>query len=224
MTWDGEAVVKEFSDDTVERADVERALLARLPSEVPVPTLLPSSAARQVRTAFVPGILGQDWVAAGRPATDPTRVARHVRFLSQCGRILRLLHRVDVDVRLPGEGPVVVHGDFGPYNIIVGPTEGEIRALIDWELAHRGSAVEDLAWMEWNMRIWYSPQPGVLEAFYRSYGDVPPWRDRHAAMLERCDRHAQRARRSSYPAPEARARWLEHLEQTRAFSEVVAPG
>src|SRR5688500_17173957 len=116
VRWDGEAVVKAFSNDTVERAAVERALLSRLASEVPVPRLLPAAKTSEVRTRFVRGILGQEWVAQGRPATDATRVRRHVTFLSQCGQVLRSLHRVehaaaaeaDADaegVPLPGDGP-----------------------------------------------------------------------------------------------------------------------
>ena len=133
------------------------------------------------------------------------------------------IHRVvDAELPLAGDGPVIVHGDFAPYNIIVDPDDGTIRAVIDWELGHHGEAVEDLAWMEWNMRIWYSPQPSVLEAFYESYGELPAWRDRHASMLDRCERHAVRALRPSYPSPQARARWVEHLERTRTFTEIVA--
>ena len=39
----------------------------------------------------------------------------------------------------------VVHGDFRHGNFIVGP-EG-IRILLDWEVAHRGDPMEDLAWV-----------------------------------------------------------------------------
>lgn len=226
VRWDGDGVVKEFSAETVDRALVEVALLVRLQSEIPVPEVLPGGTKSQVRMRFVPGILGQDWVATGRPATDAERVRRHVAFMSRCGTILGRVHRsVDAqELPLAGVGPVVVHGDFAPYNIIVDPDDGRVRAVIDWELAHRGHAVEDLAWMEWNMRIWYSPQPGVFEAFYDSYGELPAWPDRHAAMLERCERHVARALRPSYPSPEARARWVEQLDRTRTFTELVTRG
>jgi aminoglycoside phosphotransferase (APT) family kinase protein len=40
--------------------------------------------------------------------------------------------------------PRVVHGDFRNGNLIVGP-EG-LRAVIDWEIAHRGDPAEDLGW------------------------------------------------------------------------------
>jgi aminoglycoside phosphotransferase (APT) family kinase protein len=39
----------------------------------------------------------------------------------------------------------LVHGDFRNGNFVVGP-DG-IRAVLDWELAHRGDPVEDLGWL-----------------------------------------------------------------------------
>lgn len=47
---------------------------------------------------------------------------------------------------LPGEGErVLLHGDFRNGNLIVGP-DG-IHAVLDWELAHIGPPVYDLAWV-----------------------------------------------------------------------------
>ena len=45
----------------------------------------------------------------------------------------------------PDTGRVVVHGDFRIGNVIFGP-EG-VRAVLDWELAHVGDPMEDLAWI-----------------------------------------------------------------------------
>lgn len=39
--------------------------------------------------------------------------------------------------------------------MIVDPVTGAVRAVIDWELARIGDPIEDLALLEWNMRIWY---------------------------------------------------------------------
>jgi aminoglycoside phosphotransferase (APT) family kinase protein len=44
----------------------------------------------------------------------------------------------------------VVHGDFRNGNLIV--ADGEIRAVLDWELAHLGDPMEDLAWL--CLRTW----------------------------------------------------------------------
>ena len=51
-----------------------------------------------------------------------------------------------LDERRPEGGPpAIVHGDFRHGNLIVG-ADG-IRAVLDWELAHRGDPLEDLGWL-----------------------------------------------------------------------------
>jgi aminoglycoside phosphotransferase (APT) family kinase protein len=47
--------------------------------------------------------------------------------------------------RPPAAPDVVVHGDFRHGNLIIGP-DG-VRAVIDWELGHRGQPLEDLGWL-----------------------------------------------------------------------------
>lgn len=46
--------------------------------------------------------------------------------------------------------PRVVHGDFRLGNLLVEPTG--VTAVLDWELAHLGDPVEDLAWL--TIRAW----------------------------------------------------------------------
>jgi aminoglycoside phosphotransferase (APT) family kinase protein len=43
------------------------------------------------------------------------------------------------------EGDVVVHGDFRLGNLIIG--EDGVRAVLDWELVHRGDPFEDLGYL-----------------------------------------------------------------------------
>ena len=45
----------------------------------------------------------------------------------------------------PPDQPVLVHGDFRNGNLIVDDTG--LRAVLDWELAHRGDGMEDLGWI-----------------------------------------------------------------------------
>lgn len=45
----------------------------------------------------------------------------------------------------PEVAPALVHGDYRHGNLIVGP-QG-VHAVLDWELAHVGDPVADLAWM-----------------------------------------------------------------------------
>ena len=45
---------------------------------------------------------------------------------------------------LPQDRPVtLIHGDFAPHNVLT--RDGDIVALLDWELAKRGDPAEDLA-------------------------------------------------------------------------------
>ena len=43
------------------------------------------------------------------------------------------------------DAPVMVHGDVGPGNFMV--ENGQVTAMLDWEVAHVGDPHEDLAWM-----------------------------------------------------------------------------
>ena len=51
----------------------------------------------------------------------------------------------------PAQRLSVVHGDYRTGNLLVAP-DGQIRAVLDWELAHTGDPLEDLAW-SFN-RVW----------------------------------------------------------------------
>ena len=54
-------------------------------------------------------------------------------------------------------GVTVVHGDFRPGNVIVGP-DGRVRAVLDWELATLGDPLADLGWL---MVYWGTPGDGL---------------------------------------------------------------
>lgn len=214
--WDGEAVVKRITrDDARRRRDVEMAMLTRLAGVVPVPRALASDDPFAVRMEFVPGPLAEQWFVSGYRSLGLQEAARrHVVFLRGCGEMLRSLHAVDArsfaDV-LTGEGPSVIHADPGPYNVIVDPGSGRVRALIDWELARIGDPVEDLALVEWNLRIWWRSSGDVLRHLYDAYGGLPPWSRRHAAMIERCRGHYASSR------DEVKR---EQLRRTQAFEEL----
>ncbi|HEX9682660.1 MAG TPA: phosphotransferase [Acidimicrobiales bacterium] len=78
----------------------------------------------------------------------------------------------------PVDEPVVVHGDFRLGNVLV--DDSGLTAVLDWELAHLGHPVEDLAWL--CVRAWRfgaaEPAGGVGErselwaAFEREGGPV----------------------------------------------------
>ena len=63
--------------------------------------------------------------------------------------------------------PVLVHGDAGPGNFLY--EAGHMTALLDWELAHPGDPMEDLAWF--SMRAVMEPVPDFAQRI-REYGQM----------------------------------------------------
>ncbi len=85
-----------------------------------------------------------------RLATLPARKALASLFGRHCATgqdrpVFELAFRWLAD-HLPDDSrQVLVHGDFRNGNLVVGP-EG-LRAVLDWEMAHIGSPLTDLAWL-----------------------------------------------------------------------------
>ncbi|WP_068396635.1 phosphotransferase family protein [Kribbia dieselivorans] len=80
--------------------------------------------------------------------------------------------------RPPAPGaPSLVHGDLRLGNILV---DGDIRAALDWELAHLGDPVEDLGWL--CVRVWRFGSPhraagfGSVGDLLDGYASVAGWR------------------------------------------------
>jgi aminoglycoside phosphotransferase (APT) family kinase protein len=75
--------------------------------------------------------------------------------------------------------PVLVHGDFRTGNLLV-DNEG-IRAVLDWELCHAGSPIEDLGWCcvaAWRFgrlrdRVGGFASVAELRASYLAHGGSP---------------------------------------------------
>ena len=108
----------------------------------------------------------------GLPGGDALEQLRAVLdHLGEPHPVLELGLRQLGSTRPPRRAEVVVHGDFRNGNLIVG--DDGIRAVLDWELAHRGDPVEDLGWL--CARAWRfgSPLPvggfGTLDALLAAY-------------------------------------------------------
>ncbi len=75
----------------------------------------------------------------------------------------------------------IVHGDFRLGNLLV--SDDGVSAVLDWELAHRGDPMEDLAWL--CLRTWRFGNDdrtvggfGRLDALRRAYSEAGgQWRD-----------------------------------------------
>lgn len=151
--------------DARARLEREHAALLAVRDAVPVPPVL-ATADGTLTMGFVAGTHGQELIQAGHAE----------RVLRACGEVLSRIHALGV-----------VHGDFGPNNVLIDPATWQVTAVLDWEFADTGEPVLDLAWCEWIVRMHHPDQTAVLPAFLTSYdGPVPAWPERQAAMVERC--------------------------------------
>ena len=72
----------------------------------------------------------------------------------------------------------VVHGDFRTGNLIIDPSG--LRAVLDWEVVHRGDPREDLGWLCVKCWRFGSPLPaggfGTVDQLLDGYASVAGWR------------------------------------------------
>jgi aminoglycoside phosphotransferase (APT) family kinase protein len=200
-SWlDGELVVKQYGHvDAAERLRTEIAALARVAGIVPVPGVVrvdPANA--RAEFTYVPGRHGQELINEGHA----------VPVLAAAGQTLRRLHD-----GVPG----FVHGDYGPQNLLLDPVSLEVVAVLDWEFAHDGDPVEDLAWTEWIVRMHHANSAHNLPALFRGYGWRPAWPLRHAAMQNRCTEFREICLRRGDQA--AAGMWRSREQLTRNWRE-----
>jgi len=132
----GEAFIEVLAAlHTIDPADVGLADLARHEGYI----------ARQLKTWY------GSWTAqAGNADYDDPRIHK--------------LHEL-LAAQIPDQGPArVVHGDYGPHNILFSQA-GEIQAVLDWEIATLGDPLADFAY---SLNAWAGPgEEGP-------YGEDPP--------------------------------------------------
>lgn len=209
---DGSVVEKTYEGpDAGIRRVREYALLTRLQGNLPVPPV--RGVDEGVLTlGFMAGAPGQELVEAGHAA----------QVLEACGVILRRIHETAPSVLGAGAhdaGKVLVHGDFGPNNLLLDPVSFKVTAVVDWEFAHLGDAVEDLAWCEWIVRMHHAEHHHALDHFFNAYGGaVPAWPVRQATMLARCAELEQFCHRGDPNGPGVR-QWQERTATTAGWQE-----
>jgi len=210
---DGVTVVKRYQGlGARARWRRERAVLAALQGRLPVPAVL-SARDQSLTMAFLPGVHGQELLDAGR--------GRDV--LRACGAMLARIQRIDpseIAAALPGaagQRRVLVHGDYGPNNVLLDPATADITGVLDWEWAHAGDPAEDLAWCEWIVRMHHPGQVSLLAQFFGAYGgEIPPWRARQAVMTGRCRSLLDFCHRQD-PGGPGEAQWARRLAVTEAW-------
>jgi tRNA A-37 threonylcarbamoyl transferase component Bud32 len=208
-TLEGGRVIKRYAGpDALLRGEAEVTALKVLAGRFPVPALIGQDDS-QLALSFVPGVPGQE-ILEQRPD----------EVLFAVGRTGRALHGLDVSAAYEiGGGTVLVHGDFGPQNMVFDATTLQPAAVVDWEFAHPGDPVEDMAWAEWIVRTHHPQLVDSLGTMFEGYGSRQPWRQRHAAMLEKCRWALDFVRR--WPAAEAAsvAMWQRRLDVTTDFRD-----
>jgi hypothetical protein len=153
------------------------------------------------------GTHGQEMIDAGRTA----------EVLRLLGSILVTLQQVPpwAVPGLVGTGPVIVHGDFGPQNVLI---EGDrINALVDWEFAHIGQPVEDLAWAEWIVRMHHPDAVDVLPELLDASRLGIEWSGRHQAMVARCEELIGLS--TAAGSPDTVELWRDWLRATELWNE-----
>ena len=139
--------------------------------------------------------------------------------LEATGALLRRLQTQATPLLAPvlhGRGAAAVHGDFGPQNLLFS-ADYRVVALMDWEFAHMGDPVEDLAWAEWIVRMHHPAAIGALHALFAGYGEHPEWSLRHAAMLRQCERLEQRCEAEGLL--DVQVMWQARLAVTNSWQE-----
>lgn len=195
--------------DSDERQRREASALRELHGKLPVPELLASSSGR-LETGFVEGAHGQDLIDAGQATA----------VLMECGRWLRHMQTLDsVDVVPDGDGQVLVHGDFGPNNVLLNPETLQIVAVVDWEWTHAGDPIEDLAWCEWIVRTHHPDHVDAIEAFFAAYGNRPTWAERQAAMVRKIREMIDFCHRWDQGGDAVR-QWQNRLSATQTWTEL----
>lgn len=209
---DGTTVEKTYCGPEAElRLEQEHGVLTAIRGLLPVPPVLRASRGTLV-LGFVGGEHGQDLLEAGRAA----------EVLAACGRVLRQIHAIapqELGIGTAAPGQVLVHGDFGPNNVLLDPATLAVTAVLDWEFAGIGDPALDLAWCEWIVRAHHPQHVSALPAFFAAYGaPVPDWPTRRALMAARCRELAEFCERWT-PGGDGVRRWRERATQTAAWAE-----
>jgi aminoglycoside phosphotransferase (APT) family kinase protein len=82
---------------------------------------------------------------------------------------------------IPEQGPAsIVHGDYRLDNVIVGPDDGSVRAVLDWELCTLGDPLADVGML---LVYWTEPGDAVSPLFWAP--TTAPGFPRRADLTER---------------------------------------
>jgi aminoglycoside phosphotransferase len=158
------------------------------------------------------------WIA-GTPAQLLIDAGSAHEVLAAAGALLRRLQTDGTPLLAPslsGSGAVAVHGDFGPQNLLF-DADCHVVGVVDWEFAHIGDAVEDLAWCEWIVRMHHPVEIDALNSLFAGYGERPLWSSRQSAMVVQCEFFRERCEREGWV--DADVMWRTRLRTTNSWNE-----
>ena len=196
--------------DAVARAEREFTSLTHLLGHCPVPEVVRfDPSVPMVILTEVIGRHGQELIDEGRGSS----------VLRLVGNQLARLQVLDPSMvpGLNGEGDVIVHGDFGPQNILCDVDLAHVSGILDWELAHVGSPIEDLAWAEWIVRMHHPEALDDLPDLFTTSGLSFSWSDRQAAMVRQCHSYIAYCEASEMKA--TAVQWKRRLHNTEQWRE-----
>ena len=188
----------------------ELACLRALNGRLPVPKLIDADpSVPLVVVAEIRGRHGQELIDEG-----------HDRWvLRRVGVALGHLQSLDPSTvpGLDGVGPVLVHGDFGPQNMMFSPEAQAVLGILDWESAHLGKPEEDLAWAEWIVRMHHPQATDALGELFDASGLRYSWTQRQDAMLGQCREILEYCESSAMD--DSAAAWRQRLARTEQWRE-----
>jgi len=192
----------------IQRWQTEMRLLQALQNQFPLPTLLEQSHEAEIHIRTLAGV----------PAADLITAENSPLIMAALGHALQKLQSTPLQEMhnfLHGTGDILVHGDYCLPNFIFISQPLTLEAIIEWEWAHLGDAVEDPSWMEWHIRMHMGKFVRDLPIFYEAYGITPGWGERKDAMIMQVHRHLEFARM----AGEKRAiqKWQNRLQITSRY-------
>lgn len=177
--------------------------------------------------AFMSELLGYDQDA--RSISTRYIEGRHAQDLLEehcdivpftLGKLARELQSIEIDTVVKAKrnpSDVLVHGDFGPQDLLFASGALAKFYLVDWEWAHFGDRFEDIAWAEWIIRMHYDANPQMITSLYRGFGIVPPWNKRHELMVHKCEHILDFAKRDANA--QAISMWIDRVERVKSFRE-----
>ena len=196
--------------DAIARADREFTSLTGLHGSYPVPEVLHfDSSVPSLLLREVVGRHGQELIDQGHSAV----------ILRVTGTQLAELQAIDPCVvpGLDGKGEVIVHGDFGPQNILYSFDLTHVAGVVDWEMTHIGSPIEDLAWSEWIIRMHHPDAQADLPELFAASGLTFHWSERQDWMLRQCRNYLDYCEASELKA--GAAEWKRRLDATERWHE-----